>query len=78
MDQPSTSPRKNTVVRGVQMLVIGFMMDIGLTIIEFLALIQFFWMLFANKQNCLIADLGVRIRDWYSESISFLFRNSDN
>ena len=78
MDQPSTSPRKNTVVRGVQMLVIGFMMDIGLTIIGFLALIQFFWMLFANEQNCLIADLGVKIRDWYSEEISFLFRNSDN
>ena len=48
MDQPSTSPRKNTVVRGVQMLVIGFMMDIGLSIVGFLALIQFFYMLFAN------------------------------
>ena len=78
MDQLSTSPRKYTVVRGVQMLVIGFMMDIGLTIIGFLALIQFFWMLFANERNGLIADLVVTIRDWYSEAISFLLGNSDN
>ena len=56
MYQLSTSPRKNTAVRGVQMLVIGFMMNFGLTIIGFLALIQFFWMLFANERNGFIFD----------------------
>ena len=78
MYQLSTSPRKNTAVRGVQMLVIGFMMNIGMTIIGFLALIQFFWMLFANERNGFIADLGLTNRDWYSEAISFLLGNSDN
>ena len=78
MYQLSTSPRKNTAVRGVQMLIIWFMMNNGLTIIGFLALIQFFWMLFANERNGFIADLGLTNRDWYSEAISFLLGNSDN
>ena len=59
------------------MLVIGFMMNIGLTIIGFLALIQSFWMLFASERNGFIADLGVTIKEWYSEAISFLLGNSD-
>ena len=78
MDQVTTSPRKNTAVRGVQMLVISFMMKIGLTIIGFLALTQFFWMLFAIEKNGFIADLGVTIREWHGEAISFLLGNSDN
>ena len=78
MDQLSTSSRKNIAVRGVQMLAIGFMMNIGLTIMEFLALIQFFGILFANERNDFISDLGVTIREWYSEAISFLLLNSDN
>ena len=78
MHQLSTSPSKNTTVKGIQMLVIGLMMNIGLTIIGFLALIQFFWMLFANERNGFIAYLGVTIREWYSEAISFLLGSSDN
>ena len=56
MDQPSISLLKSTVVRGIQMLVIGFMMNIGLIIIRILTLIQFFWMVFAKEENGLIAD----------------------
>ena len=44
------------------MLVIGFMKNIGLIIIRFLALIQFFWMVFAKEGSGLIADLDVSIR----------------
>ena len=67
------------------MRIIWFMMKFALTIIGLLALIQFFWMLFENiwmlfenKRNGFIADLGVTIRDWYSEAISFVLGNSDN
>ena len=78
MNSVTTSPRKKTAERGVQMLTIGFMMNIGLTIIGFLALIQFFWILFPNERNGFIADLGVTIREWYSEAILFLLANSEN
>ena len=43
--------RKTLVIRGFQMLVIGFIFNLGVTIIGLLALIQFFWMLFAKEKN---------------------------
>ena len=43
--------RKTLVLRGFQMLVIGFIFNLGVTIIGLLALIQFFWMLFAKEKN---------------------------
>ena len=47
--------RKTLVIRGFQMLVIGFIFNLGVTIIGLLALIQFFWMLFAKEKNNFIA-----------------------
>ena len=77
MDQVLTPQRKALAVRGIQMLVIGIMMNIGVTIIGFLALVQFLWMLFANERNNAIADLGVKIKDWYSSAIAFMLSNSE-
>ena len=77
MDNVLTPQRKALAVRGIQMLVIGVMMNIGVTIIGFLALVQFLWMLFANERNNAIADLGVKIKDWYSSAIAFLLGNSE-
>ena len=42
--------RKTLVLRGFQMLVIGFIFNLGVTIIGLLALIQFFWMLFTKEK----------------------------
>ena len=77
MDQVLTPQRKALAVRGIQMLVICVMMNIGVTIIGFLALVQFLWMLFANERNSAIADLGVKIKDWYSSAIAFMLGNSE-
>ena len=77
MDQVLTPQRKALAVRGIQMLVIGIMMNIGVTIIGFLALVQFLWMLFANERNNAIADLGVKIKDWYSSAVAFMLGNSE-
>jgi len=77
MDQVLTPQRKALAVRGIQMLIIGMMMNIGFTIIGFLALVQFLWMMFTNERNSSIVDLGVNIRDWYGTAIAFMFGNSD-
>ena len=66
MNSVTTSPRKKTAERSVHMLIIGFMMNIGLTIIGFLAPTQFFWILFAPERDGFVADMGVTIREWYS------------
>ena len=77
MDQVLTPQRKALAVRGIQMLVIGVMMNIGVTIIGCLALVQFLWMLFANERNNAIDDLGVKIKDWYGTAIAFILGNSE-
>ena len=77
MDQVLTPQRKALAVRGIQMLVIGVMMNIGVTIIGFLALLQFLWMLFASERNSAIADLGVKIKEWYDTAITFMLGNSE-
>ena len=69
--------RKSIAVRGVQMLVIGFMANIGITIIGLLAFIQFAWMLFTREKNEFIADVGVSIKNWYTTAITFLTGNND-
>ena len=77
MDHVLTPQRKALAVRGIQMLIIGAMLNIGVTIIGFLALVQFLWMVFARERNSSIADLGVDIRDWYGTAIAFMLGNSE-
>ena len=78
MSQLVTSERKQIVMRGFQMLVIGIMMNIGITIIGFLAFVQFFWMLAANEKNAFISDLGSSFRFWYDKAIAFLLGASED
>ena len=78
MYQVLTPQRKSIAVRGFQMLVIGVMSNIGITIIGFLAFVQFLWMLITQEKNSFITDMGVSIRDWYSTAIDFLLGHSDD
>ena len=78
IDQVLTPQRKSIAVRGFQMLVIGVMSNIGLTLIGFLALVQFLWMLITQEKNSFITDMGVSIRDWYSAAIDFLLGISED
>ena len=72
MDQVLTPQRKSVAVRGFQMLVIGVMSNIGITIIGFLAFVQFLWMLITQEKNSFITEVGGSIRGWYSTAIDFL------
>ena len=65
-------------VRGFQMLVIGMMLNLGITIIAFLAFVQFLWMIITNDKNTFIADLGASFRFWYDQAIAFLLGASEN
>ena len=78
MDQVLTPQRKSIAVRGFQMLVIGVMSNIGLTLIGFLAFVQFLWMLITQEKNSFITDVGESIRGWYSTAIDFLLGNSED
>jgi len=72
-----TEYRKTLVLRGFQMLVIGFIFNLGVTIIGLLALTQFFWMLFTKERNNFIADLGTAMKNWFGEASEFLLGSSE-
>jgi len=57
MQEVVNSQRKNILVREFQMLVIGIMFNLGITVLAFLAFIQFFWMLIKQEKNAFIADI---------------------
>ena len=65
-------------VRGFQMIVVGMMLNLGVTIIAFLAFIQFLWMMITNDKNTFIADLGLSFRVWYDKAIAFLLGASED
>ena len=43
MENSSTQNRKIILIRGLQMLVFGLLLNLGLTVISFLAFVQFFF-----------------------------------
>ena len=59
------------------MAVIGIIFNLGITLLTFLAIIQFFWMLFTQDKNKFIANLGVSLKTWFGSATEFLLCTSD-
>ena len=69
--------RKDILIRGLQMLIFGFFINLGLTIIGFLAFVQFFLFLINREKNLFIANLASGLRDWFGQAIQFILVASD-
>ena len=70
--------RRDIMRRGFQMLVIAMMFNLAVTVVAFLAFIQFFWMLITQQKNTFLADLGIILKNWFGEAIDFLLGTSDS
>ncbi|MDB3977624.1 DUF4389 domain-containing protein [bacterium] len=70
--------RRGIMIRGFQMLVLVMMFNLAITVVAFLAFIQFFWMLITQQKNTFLADLGTILKNWFGESIDFLLGTSDS
>ena len=77
MKEVVNSRRKNILVRGFQMLVIGVMFNLGITVLAFLAFIQFFWMLIKQEKNAFIAEIGMSLKAWFGSAVEFMLGTSD-
>ena len=77
MQEVVSSQRKNILVRGFQVLVIGVMFNLGITVLAFLAFIQFFWMLVTQEKNGFIADIGISLKAWFGSAVEFMLGTSD-
>ena len=77
MEEIVNAQRKNILIRGLQMVVIGIIFNLGITVLTFLAMVQFFWMLVTQSKNAFIADLGMSLKTWFGTAIEFLLGASD-
>ena len=77
MENSTRLQRKNILIRGLQMLLFGFLINLGLTVISFLAFVQFFWLLIKREKNLFIADLASGLRNWFGQAIQFMLASSD-
>jgi len=77
VEEIANSQRKSILIRGLQMLMIGVIFNLGITVLAFLVIVQFFWMLVTQEKNALIADLGMSLKTWFGTAIEFLLGTSD-
>ena len=77
MENSSAQNRKIILIRGFQMLLFGLLINLGLTIIGFLAFVQFFWLLITKEKNSFIADLASGLKNWFGLAIQFMLSASD-
>ena len=77
MENSSAQNRKIILIRGFQMLLFGLLINLGLTIIGFLAFVQFFWLLITKEKNSFIADLASAFKNWFGQAIQFMLSASD-
>jgi hypothetical protein len=78
MEHGLVPQRRDIMIRGFQMLVIVMMFNLAITVVAFLASIQFFWMLITQQKNAFLADLGTILKDWFGEAVDFLLGTSDS
>ena len=77
MENSTRLQRKNILIRGLQMLLFGFFINLGLTVISFLAFVQFFWLLINRDKNLFIVNLASDLSDWFGQAIQFILVASD-
>tara|TARA_Y100000996_G_C22040578_1_gene444873 strand:- start:239 stop:499 length:261 start_codon:yes stop_codon:yes gene_type:complete len=77
MENSSAQNRKIILIRGLQMLLFGLLINLGLTIIGFLAFVQFFWLLITKEKNSFIVDLASGLKNWFGQAIQFMLSASD-
>ena len=78
MEHGLVPQRRDIMIRGFQMLVIVMMFNLAITVVPFLASIQFFWMLITQQKNAFLADLGTILKHWFGEAVDFLLGTSDS
>lgn len=77
MEYSTAQNRRHILNRSLQMLLFGLLMNLGLTIIGFLAFFQFFWLLINKEKNLLIAELASGLCKWFGQAIQFMLAASD-
>jgi Domain of unknown function (DUF4389) len=68
-DKPTT---RDAWMRGLFMLLFMIAFGVGVWLLNFLAIVQFIWLLFAREHNQLLARFGNSLSAWLAEVGRFL------
>jgi hypothetical protein len=78
-EAPEEKPNTRAIwLRGLFMLLFMFGFGVGQWLLYLLAVVQFFWLLFAGKANEFIVHFGNSLSVWLSEVARFLICLSDD
>ncbi len=69
--------RKDVWLRGLWMLVFAAFFGVAETVLLVVAVVQFFWMLFAGERNARIAEFGQGMALWMADVARFQSGASD-
>lgn len=58
-------------MRGLVMIAMAIFFAIAETLLFAMAVVQFFWVLFAKEKNVAISDFGASLSDWISQVVKF-------
>jgi hypothetical protein len=76
---PGEKPTARDVwMRGVLMLLFMIAFSLGVWLLNFLAIVQFLWLLFAREPNQLVARFGNSLSMWLAEIGRFLICVTDD
>lgn len=62
---------KGIWMRGLMMLILALMFALAETVLGVVAVVQFFWMLFAKEKNKMLANFGADLGDWLAATARF-------
>ena len=74
-DKPST---REVWMRGLFMLLFMIAFAFGVWVLNFIAIVQFIWLLFSREQNQLVARFGNSLSAWLAEIGRFLACATDD
>lgn len=72
------SPRREVWLRGLWMVVFALLFEVAKTLLLVGAVVQFFWLLFAQEKNRPVADFGEDLADWLARVARFQTGTSED
>jgi hypothetical protein len=74
-DKPST---RDVWMRGLFMFLFMIAFGFGVWVLNFIAIVQFIWLLFSREHNLLVARFGTSLSAWLAEVGRFLTGATDD
>jgi len=68
---PSEDAPESIWLRGLWSLILIILFGIAETLLFFVAVIQFLWMLFSRKRNQFLVDFGASLAKWLAKTARF-------